>query len=275
MDFFQILAKKQETTSFQSSSEMRFFLDHCGILANYPLYGYLSKAEKSFDVVRANIVIRSIINKIMLDDAYEKAIRLLKNSNPSFNEKEETFSFKGEALELINHVRDKLPYFEEGGHKIYVPILPRIANKIYESDLAMLSKPPYRALLNKADAMFIDPFDMYGDALYDSYFTKLIFLKKTEESSAFYDIDACYIYIVTKHGRLENGIALFDKWLRHPNHNHMMGRLAPVIDAYYQKDKNLFQKQLVDNQLISSSILYRNRYEERRLSSIIRKKYSS
>lgn len=273
MDLFALLEKKQSKTAFPRSSEMRFFLDYSGILADYPMFARLSKAQKTFDIIRANIVIRSIINKQTLEDAYEKAVRMSKKESVEAGEKKDII-FTPEALEMIEKVRASLPYLQDGEDRIYIPILPRTFNKIYSGDLSKLSKSPFRALLGNLDAMVIDPFDMYGDALYDSYFTKLVAIRKEKTSTAFWDIDACSIYIVNKQGRIDVTIALFDRGIRHKSPNHMMSRIVPVIDAYYDSTKLEFEKALVDNQLISSRLVYRNRYDERRLSNKLRKKYA-
>ncbi len=273
MDFFQLLEKKQGKTAFLSSSEMKFFLDNSGILGDFPMFARYGKAQKSFDVIRANIIIRSIINKSVLEDAYDKAIRLARKSNASTGDKNEVILTQ-EGMELIRKARESLPYFEEGENRIYIPILSRSINKIYAGDITKLSQRPFRSLLRNVDTMVVDPFDMYGDDLFDSYFTKLISIKKTEKSTAFWDYDAACIYIINKQGRLDVSIALFDRSLKAKKPNHMMSRIVPCVEAFYRGDKEEFQKLLVDKQLISSRLLYRNRYDERRLSNHLRRKYS-
>ena len=273
MDFFQLLEKKQSKTAFPSSSEMRFFTDHSGMLADYAMLSSYGKAQKSFDVIRANIIIYALLNKRTLEDAYEKALRISKKNLPAGHDKGEV-PLSAEGLEIIAKAREQLPYFEENGKRIYIPIFSRSVNSIYAGDITKLSTRPYTALLRNVDTMIVDPFDTYGDDLFNSYFTKLILIRKDKSSSAYWDYDASSIYIINKQGRLEVLIALFDRGLKKKRPNHMMSRIAPAIDAFYDQDKNSFQKILVDNQLISSKLLYRNKYDERRLSAKMGRKYS-
>ena len=261
MDFFSLLEKKQADTGFDSSSEMRFFLENSGLLADFPMFARYGKAQKSFDIFRANIVIRSIINKQLLDEAYEEALRLAKKESSS-----DTPELTAEGLSLIARIKERLPYFQEGDNRIYIPILPRSVNKIYSDDISKLGVRPFKNLLSTiGDAMAIDPFDMYGDDLFQSYFTKLIRIRKDESVSAYWDYDSCSVYIINKQGRLDCRIALFDKALKKKSLNHILERLSPAMDAFFSYDKVAFQKALVDNQLISSRLVYRNRFDEKRL----------
>lgn len=273
MDLFQLLEKKQSKTAFQASSEMRFFLDNSGILEDFQMFARFGKAQKSFDVIRANIIIRSIINKRILEDAYEKALRISKKGITNPVEKED-FSLTTEGLEIIAKARESLPYYEEEGNRIYIPILSRSVNKIYSGDITKLSTRPFRSLLRNVDIMLVDPFDTYGAGLFESYFTKLVCIRKEKNSYAYWDYDAASIYIINNEGRLDVSIALFDRGLKKKSPNHMMSRIVPAVDAFYKGDKNEFEKALVDNQLISSRLIYRNKYDERRLSDKFSKKYS-
>ncbi len=114
--------------------------------------------------------------------------------------------------------------------------------------------PPYKKLLKDYEAALIDPFDYYGAALYDSYFTKLVILRKTKNSMAAYDYDAECIYFINEEGRLDAKIALFDKGLTKPLKNHMIPRIQKVVDAYYENDRDKMLNVLLKEKLISDAL---------------------
>ncbi|MCR5079662.1 MAG: hypothetical protein K6B65_07090 [Bacilli bacterium] len=254
MDFFSLCKAKQRRTPFDLSSEMRFFLDNNIILRNSPNYSYLAKtgSHSTFDVVRANIVLRGLINKTFIERAYFKI------TQGGILKKDLSLEDREKFLQQIQKEIAELPYYEEDGQRIYVPIFVHSINSIYASDFFKFEEKPYKDLINEFEAISIDPFDTYGDELYNSLFTKLVQLKKTEEGSAYYDYDAWSIYFVNKGGRLEACLPLFDKYLRNPAPNHMIEKLIPVVNCYYENKRDLFFKTLVDNRLISSTLLVKH-----------------
>ena len=46
----------------------------------------------------------------------------------------------------------------------------------------------------------------------------------------------------------------------------MMERVGPVIDAFFQSDKEKFLEILVEKELISSRFIYKNKYLEEKLN---------
>ena len=42
----------------------------------------------------------------------------------------------------------------------------------------------------------------------------------------------------------------------------MLERIEPVLNAYFENNKEEFVKRLVDNKLISSSFVYKNKHDE-------------
>ncbi len=248
MDLFETLQKKQRRTKFESSDEMAFFLDYNGLLSDYESFAFFRKAQKPFDVIRANIILRAILNKNAIEQAYGKA------------------KAKGkEAIhEAVSEVLEKLPYVESKGEKIYIPILSRSLNHIYVNETEKLGVAPYRSLVRNDSASAVDPFDYYGPELFNSFFTKMILVKKNKESMAFYDYDSASIYFLNWEGRLDVCCALFDRYLAHPSTNHMLERLTPAVNAYYAENRDGFLKALVDNKLISSRLIYKINFDESR-----------
>lgn len=249
MDFFTLAKKKQRATPFNKSSEMRFFMDNNIILREVPTFSRYAKGGSTFDVIRANIIIRALINKTAIEKAYFKL------TEGGVLKKDYTFEDRSKIMKEVAKSIEGLPYFEEKGKKIYVPIFSRSLNRIYSEEFNRLEERPYKDLIDDFEAVSCDPFDTYGDELYNSLFTRLIQLKKTEKGSAYYDYDAWSIYFVNSAGRLEVSLNLFDRDLMRPAPNHMIDKLIPVVDAYYNEKPDEFFHELVKNRLISSSLV--------------------
>ena len=254
MDLFATLEKKQKKTLFERSDEMGYFLDHSAVLLDYPTFSSLRKAQSSFQIERANIVLRSLFAK----EAIEKGVKEAKTKSNGLDGPQSQAIYE----ETLKPILAKLPYHLYDGEKIYIPFFSRSLNRIYVSEWGKLISSPYKRFLKNFDSIIIDPFDYYGDDLYESLFTKLVRVKKTDEGSAFYDYDAFAIYFVNKQGRLDCKCCLFDRYLKEQNRNHMMERVAPVVDAYYKGDCESFKRLLVENKLISSRLIYKINYDE-------------
>ena len=260
MDFFDTLSKKQKTTPFNRSSEMHYFLDNAGILNNVTYFARFARVTDPFDIVRANIIIRALQNKEMIQDAFIKVYR------------KGTEEEKADYKDTLGPFLETLPYLKEGRNRIYVPIFPRRINLIYEGDFTKLRDKPYNALLTDyADAFVIDPFDAYGYELFNSYFTKWILVGKNEKEAVFFDYDSWSLYAVNTQGRLNAKIALFDRYIGKPYTNHMLERVTPVVQAYLSGDKDKLIDELVDNQLISRKLIFKIYADERRIYSRIYK----
>ncbi len=254
MDLFATLAKKQRKTHFQTSDELAYFFDNSGILADYPIFSYYRKAEEPFQVERANIILRSFQARQAIDDG----VRLAKAKSNALDEQGKQFVFKETMTPILN----KLPYHVHEGEKIYIPFFSKSINRLYVSEWTKLMSSPYKRFLKNFDSILIDPFDYYGDDLFESLFTKLVRIKKTEEGSAFYDYDSFTIYFVNKQGRLDCQCCLFDRYLKSHNRNHMIERIIPVVDSYYKSDVEAMKRFLVENKLVSSRLIYKINYDE-------------
>ena len=243
MTLYQLLADNQAPTSFDRGDEMAFYNRYSYKLSDNEPFAYLSKMVDSFGIIRANIVLRAIMNKEEIEKEFFAHSKLLEK-NPQLTP----------MKEFMDNVASTLPYLEVGGEKIYVPIFPSSLASIYTNSYEKLSVPPYKKLLKDYEAALIDPFDYYGPALYDSYFTKLVIIRKTEKSMAAYDYDAECIYFINEEGRLDAKIALFDKGLTKPLKNHMIPRIRKVVDAYYENDRDKMLNVLLKEKLISDAL---------------------
>ena len=254
MDLFLTLEKKQKETRFERSDEMAFFLNNSGALADYPIFSFYRKADAPFQILRANIILRSLQAKQKIDDG----VRAAKVKSVGLGEEEKLRIFK----ETMEPILRKLPYHVHEGEKIYIPFFSKSINRLYAKDWLKLVSSPYKRLLRNFDSILIDPFDYYGDDLFESLFTKLVRVRKAEEGSAFYDYDSFSIYFVNKQGRLDCKCCLFDRYLKEQNRNHMMERIRPVVDAYYEGNAEEFKSFLVEYKLISSRLIYKINYHE-------------
>lgn len=267
MNFFETLEKKQRRTAFESSSEMAYFLDRAGLLTNVDYYAKLLKSQDPFSIIRSNIVIRALNNKGIIEDAYREKLRL--------DKKEGRISSEAEIKDYMALVLKDLPSFEFEGETIYVPVFTKSLNRLYSSTYHKLEEVPYKTLVRNYDASVIDAFDYYGADIFGSFFTKLILIKKTKATSAYFDYDSMSIYFVSSQGRLETKCCLFDRGLKHFSRTHMIERVVPVVDAYLEGDKGKLKKALVENKLISSRLINKINAEEqsvnRKINRIVEK----
>lgn len=249
MGLFETLEKKQIDTGFQKCAEMRFFLDNSSMLNDSDHFSIFKKASDSFDIVRANLIIRAIQNKKEIETSYIKIVKsdTLKGNSPDPN--------SPSIKVAMSAVEKALPYYLSKGQKIYIPIFSNSVNEIYLNSLEKLLIPPYKYLRKNYDAVAVDPFDYYGSEIYDSYFTRLICIDKRNQYSAYYDYDACRVYFVNPQGRLDAKICLFDVYLRNPSTNHMLERLKEIVEAYYLSDIKVLSEILVEKKLISSTLI--------------------
>lgn len=245
---FDTLEKYQKNPGFGSSEEMSFYTSNRVVLESLSQYSRFMRVEDPFDVIRANIIIRAIINKRSIEVAYANKSRQIQNGDLS-------------GLSIEEHMANitaELPFAksEKGNTKIYVPIFPYNLNTIYDGRYELMLEAPYMSMLRNFEAIAIDPFDYYGPAIFDSYFTKLVMIKRVGEHRAFYDYDSESIYFVDPQGRLDAKICLFDRYIKRPDHNHMLSRIVPVVESYYAQDRNELERVLVDNKLISSRLIF-------------------
>ena len=262
MELFAKLERKQRFTFFNSGSENRFFIARSGLLSSLPMYQDLVRAQKPFDIIRANIIIRSILNKRKFDEVYLTTARQYRRNGELPHDGEIA------VRKAIEEAKRGMPYFEMGEERVYIPIFPRSINLIYSRNITRLEEKPLQALLGEgAETLVVDAFDTYGADLFNSYFTNLIKVSEYQGVVAYFDYDSLAIYFVNQQGRLDVNICLFDRQLGKRNMNHMLQRIRPVVDAYFRDDKEELMNTLVQNQLISSSLIYRIKSDETKFFS--------
>lgn len=264
MKIFKTLIKKQKFKNFKSSSEYRFYVKNRTLLDRFPMYRFLSNVDNDFDVIRANIIIRSLLNKKQIEEAVSLAIstkKLLKESeNALFRKK------------LIREKIVDLPFAVVNNVRVYVPIFNLTLNKIYSEDFEKLLVEPYSHLLTKFETLVLDPFENYHFALYDSLFTHFLKVYEDDKLICLFSYDFRTLYFVNRQGRLENKIALFDKYIKRPDSHNLINRIESVVNAYVNFDKEAILNALVEQELISAKLIDKLRKDEQKFqASLLRK----
>lgn len=246
MTIYQILEKyKGKRKDFEGNSEFEFFIKNRDLLIKLPRFEFLYNHEKEeFDVIRSNIIIRSYLNKQIIEKEVSSIVEQL--GKEKIDVRQLHAILKERIVDLPYLVKDKL--------KVYIPIFSIPMNMIYSKHPEKLLTYPYNLLENDFGESVIDLFDIYGVDLYDSYFTSLIKVSTNGKEVAFFNYDTNTIFIVNNQGRLDNKIVLFDKYIKRPIDNHMLERLRPVVDAYFKNDRKGFISALYQNDFISERL---------------------
>ena len=252
--FPYIASKAKKRNAFEQSEEFHFFLANRHLLMRLPHFVHFYDQENDpFDIMRANIILYAYLNK----NKMEEEIRNLSNYINSSNKKNHA-NFVKSFHEIIS----ELPYYQDANDKIYIPFFTRALNQIYLNDPEKLLTYPYNGLMENFKDTVIDPFDTYGSELYNSHFSRLVKIKQVDKEAAYFHYDTNTIYFINEQGRLDASIVLFDRYIRHPNYSHMLERIKPVVDAYFNFDREGVINALYDNGFISSHLLHLIRFHD-------------
>ena len=254
--FDTLEANKKRRTPFYKSDEFSFFMSNRGSLGKVPRFSFLDDIrEDDFDIMRANIIIHSYLNKVVFE---EEMLNF------------ENYMKSGESIDhvkLIQTLRERmidLPYFKEENEKdkIYIPFFSRALNQSYLNEPEKFLVDPYKGLKDNFKDTLVDPFDTYGSEIYNSHFSRLVKIASVDKETAFFHYDTNTIYFVNEQGRLDASIVLFDKYIRHPNYSHMLERIRPVVDSYFSFDRDGLVNNLYDNGFISAHLLHRIKFHD-------------
>lgn len=263
MDLYKTLQDYRKNKKEYATKQNKFYYKNNHLIEKYDYFSSFLGKDDSFSVIRSNIIIKSMMNKIEIEDsvqyAYKKSIEIYGEVNANF---------------INNFVQERLldlPYVQLGEEKIYIPFFSRALNKIYREECTKLLELPYSALMKNFSDSIVDPFETYNFPLYESMFTKLVKIKEQDKVSALYDIDYQTIFFVNIQGRLDAKICLFDMFIRRVNKNHIIDRITPVVDAYFASDKQKLLDALLNNNLASNYIIRKiRRREERHIRKVYR-----
>ncbi|HPK67225.1 MAG TPA: hypothetical protein PLL42_00415 [Bacilli bacterium] len=264
MNIFEDLQLNQKFQGFLESEENLFYLKNRIILERFPMYKHLAQATSDFDIIRANIIIRSLQNK----KAIEAAVRFAVSNNDVIKREKDMAFFRTFIREKIID----LPFATDQKKRLYVPLFNRVINSIYSEEFEKLLLSPYDKLVDEFETLVVDPFEIYNFSLFDSLFTQFVKVYSDDDIMAVFHYDFQAIYFIDKQGRLDNKLALFDRGLRHPDFHHLLERVRPVIAAYIAHDKEAMLTALAEKKLISEKLISRLRSKDYRFRmSLIRK----
>lgn len=251
---FKYIAKNaKRRNDFEKGEEYTFFLNNRHILVDMPMFAHFNEINKEpFEIMRANIIISSYLNKRKLEEEIHNLSQSIKAS-------------KSNHKAFVDALREKMineSYFQDKDDKIYIPFFNRSLNKIYIDEPEKILTYPYNGLEENYQDTVIDPFDTYGSELYNSRFSHLVKVKSNEKETAFFHYDTNTIYFVNEQGRLDTSVVLFDRYLRHPNYANILERIGPVVDAYFAFNREDFIRNLHQNGFISSHLLHLIRFRD-------------
>ena len=249
--YLALKAKKRKT--FEQSEEFHFFINNRHVLMHLPQFIHFYDTENDpFQIMRANIILYAYFNKIKMEEEIQSLGTYL-----SSNEKNHA-----KFVQSYHEIISELPYYQENKDKIYIPFFPRALNQIYANEPEKLLTSAYSGLQDNFKGTLIDPFDTYGSELYNSHFSRLVKISTNDRETAFFHYDTNTIYFVNEQGRLDAGIVLFDKYIRHPSYSHMLERIKPVVDAYFAFDREALLRTLNENGFVSNHLLRLIRFRD-------------
>ncbi len=239
MKLFDYLYKVRNKRHFINSDEYIFFNKYKHLLEDEQSFMFYADTESLFDILKANIIIKGILNKNTIEQIIEEEY-LNKN-----------FNTNNEIIENIKERSLDLPYLRVEDQKIYIPFFNRSTNLVYTTNFEEILKEPYIDLTKKYAPFVVNPFETYQMDLFESLFTKFVRVMEDETSVAFYHYDLRTIFIINKQGYLDNYICLFDKYLKNPSEERIIDRIRTVIKYYYENNLTSFLYSLYENSLIS------------------------
>lgn len=240
-----LIKKQKKVYNYKKNREYSFYKRHRYLLKSFPQYTSFIDIYNSFEMICANSIIYSILNKKKLDDICKDLFSSIFLNNKLTSE------------EFIKYYQSRiidLRFFVSNDIKVYIPIFSHVINEIYYKEPTKLLEVPYNELFSNYTNNLIDPFDTYGLSLFDSNFTKLVLVKKYDNNAVFYDFDLATVYIINDQGRLDYEIHLFDKWMEKINTSRILDRIINVTDAYFSNNKSLFIENMYTQGLISQKM---------------------
>lgn len=245
MGIYVTLENKQKyRRSFSNSDDFKYFIQNREKIGKFKRYANLYDSEENeFNIMRANILLRGLENKRL----FESEIENIKNHGDI------------EHTKFVTALKERTidqPYYEINGVKIFIPFFSSALNQIYVNEPEKMLSLPYSELKTDFEEACIDPFDTYGYELFNSYFTSLVKISETKGVAAFFHYDTNTIYFINDQGRLDAKLVLFDKYMKKISFTHMMERISPVVEAYFNNNKVEMIDALFNNNLISENMYH-------------------
>lgn len=240
---------QKKRKNFAKCEDYIFYSKNRNLLSKIDQFNFLTSGkENDFRIIRANILIHGLINKSIIEQEVKNLVIYTANHQILTHE---------DFVETLNQRILTRPYLEEKEGRIYIPFFPKSINSLYLNEPEKLNEYPYTDLLKSFTGLIIDPFDTYGAELYNTHFTRLVKIATDKKVTAFFHYDTFTIYMINDQGRLDSKIVLFDRYLRKIVTTHMLERIRPVVQAYFDNDIKNFINSLEKNGFISPKMLFK------------------
>lgn len=239
---FEVLKKYRNNKFINTSEEVKFYDKYCEVLYDNNNFVKYTEINDLFDIIKSNIIIRSILNKNTIDKIIKEEI-----NNHDFNTVEE----------IQNNIKNRffnLPYMKYEDFKIYIPFFNISTNNIYSNEFFKLKEVPYNDLMKNYIYFLVDPFETYKLNIFESNFTELVKIYSDNTSSAYYHFNLRTIFIINDQGFIDNTIHIFDKKMKYVDTTNIIERIKPAIRAYYKNDIAEFIYSLNEEKLISHKV---------------------
>ncbi len=241
-NIYSILNKYKNNRIINKSNEFSFYNKYCEILYDNVNFKKYTEINNLFDLIKANIIIRSLLNKNYIDKCIKTEF-----SNKKFNTKEEIIC-------NINNKINNLIYMDYNSYKIYIPLFNLETNNIYVNYIEKMNVNPYDKLFNKFEYFLINSFEVYKLNLYESRFCELVKIIEDDTSVAYYHYELRTIFIINNQGYLDNIISIFDKNMKNINNDNIIERIKMVMLKYFEGDLSGFIYSLYEEKLISNKV---------------------
>lgn len=239
-----LLKYQNKKYSLKTNEEYSFYEENRHILKKSE-YRYFYEINNSFQLISANIIISSLLNKQNLDSICKDLFSSIYLKSKFTNE---------DFLKYYHARIVDIKYLNNGGQKVLIPLFNTNINHIYYDDPFKLLEPPHDQLFTNPGPLYINPFEVYNFSLFDSFFTKLVKIKDCETFQVFYHFDFETIYFINNQGICDCFLPLFDKWMEKINTSHVSTKLDQIISCYQNCDKQGIVQALLDNNLISTKM---------------------
>ncbi len=213
------------------------YFDKNASLINLKLNDFLD-ASSTFGLIKTCIVLQGLSNRQKL------------NQRMSLFTEEDLHNEN-----IVSNFFNILPYFECEGVEIYIPTYASLINDKYRNSPWLFKSFPYSSLTKSDSINLVNPFDVYGNAPFDSMFTRLVKLETHDsDSNAYWHPEFKTLYIIDDQGFCVEEIPLCDEKLKYWTGSGLFSRLETLLKDYYSNDQKVFLEHLLTLELISPSL---------------------
>lgn len=231
----------------------RFFRTKDGILFQHykrrlldlPQYAHLFYGQSLFDILRAVVIIKGLLQK----EAIEQYLKSKATLSIQQHGRIKHHDVRDQFLQEVTFASS---FIDNEGQPIILPFFNRAMNYIYQKEPDKLYDYPYNRLIDDFSTSMIDGFENYNWRIFQSNFVNLMMLDVSDRTAkAFYQPDAQVVLIINSQGRLDVKISLFDRFIKKPNLNHLLSRLNLAIQPYFDNNRDELINRLGNQGLLS------------------------